>query len=192
MRDEDAPHPDLSGIKGKLPILGICYGAQYLAHFYGGDVAPSGSREYGRANLGFIDHDCILFKDIEKHTQVWMSHGDTITRLPASYRITASTEDVELAGYKVDNEDTWAIQFHPEVYHTTDGMQLLRNFAVEICRCQQNWTPASFVETTVLELREKLGNDKVVLGLSGGVDSSVTAMLLNRAIGTNQIGRAHV
>ena len=185
VRDNEAPHPDLSLIKGKLPLLGICYGAQYLAHFYGGDVAPSGSREYGRANLGFIDQDCILFKDVRKHSQVWMSHGDTIMKLPGDYKVTASTEDVELAGYKVDNEDTWAIQFHPEVYHTTEGMQILQNFAVEICRCKQDWTPASFVESTVQELRIKLGNDKVVLGLSGGVDSSVTAMLLNKAIGKN-------
>lgn len=185
VRDKDAPRPSLNDIKGKLPVLGICYGAQYLAHFYGGEVAPSNSREYGRANLGFIDHDCVLFRNIPKHTQVWMSHGDTIVRLPSNYKITASTEDVELAGYKIDNEPTWAIQFHPEVYHTTEGMQLLKNFTVDICGCHQTWTPASFVEATVNELREKLGNDKVVLGLSGGVDSSVTAMLLNKAIGKN-------
>lgn len=187
VRDKDAPHPDLSLIKGKLPLLGICYGAQYLAHFYGGEVAPSGSREYGRAKLGFIDQDCKLFKDVKKHSQVWMSHGDTIIKLPANYKVTASTEDVDLAGYKVDNEDTWAIQFHPEVYHTIEGMQILQNFAVDICGCKQDWTPASFVETTVQELQNMLGNDKVVLGLSGGVDSSVTAMLLNKAIGKNLI-----
>lgn len=169
VREKDAPHPDLSKIKGKIPVLGICYGAQYLSHFFGGEVAPSGSREYGRAHLGYIDHDCILFKDISKHTQVWMSHGDTIMKLPADCKVTASTEDVEIAGYKVDNEDTWGIQFHPEVYHTTEGMQILYNFAVEICGCRQDWTPASFVETTVKELKRQLGNDKVVLGLSGGV-----------------------
>ncbi len=185
VRDKDAPHPDLSEIKGKLPILGICYGAQYLAHFFGGEVAPSDSREYGRANLGFIDHDSELFRDISKHSQVWMSHGDTIVKLPPNYKVTASTEDVELAGYKVDNEKTWGIQFHPEVYHTTEGMQILFNYAVNICGNKQNWTPASFVETTVQELRRQLGNDKVVLGLSGGVDSSVTAVLLNKAIGKN-------
>jgi GMP synthase (glutamine-hydrolysing) len=187
VRDTNAPHPDLSRIKGKLPLLGICYGAQYLAHFYGGEVAPSGSREYGRANLGFIDHDSVLFKDIRKHSQVWMSHGDTIISLPSNCKVTASTEDVELAGYKVDNEATWAIQFHPEVYHTTEGMQLLHNFTVDICGCQQEWTPDSFVESTVHALRTQLGNDKVVLGLSGGVDSSVTAMLLNKAIGEKLI-----
>lgn len=185
VRDPEPFHPDLKQIKGKLPLLGICYGAQYLAHFYGGEVAPSGTREYGRANLGFIDSDCVLFRDIKKHTQVWMSHGDTIIKLPPSYKVTASTEDVELAAYKIDNEDTWAIQFHPEVYHTTEGTQLLRNFITHICGCKQDWTPASFIESTVHELQEKLGNDKVVLGLSGGVDSSVTAVLLNKAIGKN-------
>ena len=185
VRANEALHPDLSQIKGKIPLLGICYGAQYLAHFYGGEVAPSDSREYGRANLGFIDHDCILFNNMTKHTQVWMSHGDTIVKLPPSYKVTASTEDVELAAYKIDNEDTWAIQFHPEVYHTTEGSLLLKNFVVDICGCHQDWTPASFVESTVHELKTKLGNDKVVLGLSGGVDSSVAALLLNRAIGKN-------
>ena len=185
VRANEALHPDLSQIKGKIPLLGICYGAQYLAHFYGGEVAPSDSREYGRANLGFIDHDCILFNNMTKHTQVWMSHGDTIVKLPPSYKVTASTEDVELAAYKIENEDTWAIQFHPEVYHTTEGSLLLKNFVVDICGCHQDWTPASFVESTVHELKTKLGNDKVVLGLSGGVDSSVAALLLNRAIGKN-------
>ena len=185
VRANEALHPDLSQIKGKIPLLGICYGAQYLAHFYGGEVAPSDSREYGRANLGFIDHDCILFNNMTKHTQVWMSHGDTIVKLPPSYKVTASTEDVELAAYKIDNEDTWAIQFHPEVYHTTEGSLLLKNFVVDICGCHHDWTPASFVESTVHELKTKLGNDKVVLGLSGGVDSSVAALLLNRAIGKN-------
>lgn len=185
VRDAQAPRPDLSAIKGKLPVLGICYGAQYMAHFFGGEVAPSNSREYGRAKLGFIDHDCLLFKSIAPHTQVWMSHGDTIVKLPKNYKVVASTEDVNFAAYKIDDEQTYAIQFHPEVYHTTEGQQLLKNFAVDICNCEQNWTPASFVETTVNELRDKLGNDKVVLGLSGGVDSSVTGVLLNEAIGSN-------
>lgn len=185
VRADEALHPDLSQIKGKIPLLGICYGAQYLAHFYGGEVAPSDTREYGRANLGFIDHDCILFKNMTKHTQVWMSHGDTIVKLPPTYKVTASTEDVELAAYKIDNEDTWAIQFHPEVYHTIEGSLLLKNFVVGICGCHQEWTPDSFVESTVSELKAKLGNDKVVLGLSGGVDSSVAALLLNKAIGEN-------
>ncbi len=185
VRDENAPRPDLSAIKGKLPLLGICYGAQYMAHFFGGEVAPSDSREYGRAKLGFIDNDSDLFKDMTLHTQVWMSHGDTIVKLPRNYRVIASTEDVNYAAYKIDEEKTYAIQFHPEVYHTTEGKQLLSNFVTDICGCQQNWTPDSFIETTVNELKKKLGNDKVVLGLSGGVDSSVAGVLLNKAIGEN-------
>lgn len=185
VRDPKAPRPDLSKIKGKIPVLGICYGAQYMAHFFGGEVAASDSREYGRAKLGFIDSDCPLFKNISLHTQVWMSHGDTIIKLPKNFKVVASTEDVNFAAYKIDNESTYAIQFHPEVYHTTEGQQLLRNFVVDICRCDQNWTPLSFVESTVEELKNKLGNDKVVLGLSGGVDSSVTGVLLNKAIGDN-------
>ena len=163
VRDEEAPRPDLSEIKGKLPVLGVCYGAQYMAHFYGGEVAPSNTREYGRANLGFIDHDSILFENISLHSQVWMSHGDTIVKLPKDCRVIASTEDVNYAAYKVDGEKTWAIQFHPEVYHTTEGKQLLQNFVTTICGCKQNWTPDSFVETTVRELKDQLGNDKVVL-----------------------------
>ncbi len=185
VRDSDAPHPDLSSIKGKIPVLGICYGAQYMAHFFGGEVAPSNTREYGRANLGFIDHECQLFQHIKLHTQVWMSHGDTIVKLPKNYKIVASTNDVNFAAYKIDEEKSWGIQFHPEVYHTTEGKQLLENFVVDICGCHQNWTPDSFVETTVSSLKKQLGADKVVLGLSGGVDSSVAAVLLNKAIGDN-------
>ncbi len=157
VRDEDAPHPDLTAIKGKIPVLGVCYGAQYMAHFFGGEVAPSNTREYGRANLGFIDHDNPLFHNIELHTQVWMSHGDTIVRVPKNYKVIASTEDVNFAAYKIDDEMSWGIQFHPEVYHTTEGKQLLENFVVEICGCKQDWTPASFVETTVHELKAKTG-----------------------------------
>jgi len=185
VRDADAPKPDLSDIKGKVPVLGVCYGAQYLAHFFGGEVAPSDTREYGRANLGFIESNCILFKDVSLHSQVWMSHGDTIVTLPKNYKVIASTEDVDYAAYKIDDEKTWAIQFHPEVYHTTEGKQLLENFVSDICGCKQNWTPDSFVETTINELKQKLGNDKIVLGLSGGVDSTVAGVLLNRAIGNN-------
>jgi GMP synthase (glutamine-hydrolysing) len=185
VRDTQAPRPDMSGIKGELPVLGICYGAQYMAHFFGGEVAPSGSREYGRAKLGYIDNTSALFSNITPHTQVWMSHGDTIIRLPENYQVIASTEDVNFAAYKIQEEDTYGIQFHPEVFHTTEGSQMLKNFVMDICGCRPEWTPASFVETTISELRQKLGNDKVVLGLSGGVDSSVAGVLLHRAIGSN-------
>jgi GMP synthase (glutamine-hydrolysing) len=185
VRDKNAPKLDLSKIKGKIPVLGVCYGAQYMAHFFGGEVAPSNSREYGRAKLGYIDHDCVLFKNIKLHTQVWMSHGDTIASMPKNYKVVASTEDVNFAAFKIDDEQSWGIQFHPEVYHTTEGLQLLENFVCDICGCQQNWTPDSFIETTVASLKQKLGNDKVVLGLSGGVDSSVAGVLLHKAIGKN-------
>lgn len=185
VRDANAPRPDLSAIKAKLPLLGVCYGAQYLSHFYGGEVMASDSREYGRANLGFIDQSNELFQGISQNTQVWMSHGDTIEKMPANYNVIASTADVKNAAYKIDGETTWAIQFHPEVYHTTEGKQLLTNFVVRICGCKQDWTPDSFIETTVARLKEKLGNDKVVLGLSGGVDSSVAGVLLHKAIGKN-------
>ena len=185
VRDADAPKPDLSLIKGKIPLLGVCYGAQYLAHYFGGEVMPSNSREYGRANLGFVDSGNPLFKEVSEHTQVWMSHGDTIGRLPENYKVIASTADVSNAAFQIHGEQTYAIQFHPEVYHTTEGTQLLQNFVVDICGCEQNWTPDSFIETTVNELKDKLGNDKVVLGLSGGVDSTVAGVLLHRAIGKN-------
>jgi len=185
VRDVNAPKPDLSLIKGKMPLLGVCYGAQYLAHYFGGEVMPSDSREYGRANLGFVDSANSLFQNISEHTQVWMSHGDTIERIPENYRIIASTADVSKAAFQIDGEQTFGIQFHPEVYHTTEGTQLLNNFVVGICGCKQDWTPDSFIETTVKELKAKLGNDRVVLGLSGGVDSSVAGVLLHRAIGKN-------
>ena len=183
VRDAAAPRIDLSAIKGLLPLLGVCYGAQYLAHFFGGEVSPAPSREYGRAMLTVKRADDPLMHDMPSPTQVWMSHGDTITRVPAGYEVIASTDDVEMAAYRVTGEQTWGIQFHPEVFHSTDGKQLLRNFVVDICGCAQSWTSESFVESTVAELREKLGNDKVVLGLSGGVDSSVAAVLLHKAIG---------
>ena len=185
VRDENAPKPNLSGIKGVLPLLGVCYGAQYLAYAYGGDVAPAPSREYGRAMLTVNDGEDALMKGLPSPTQVWMSHGDTIVALPEGYTTIASTEDVANAAYRIEGERTWAIQFHPEVYHSTDGMQLLRNFVVGICGCSQDWTSESFVESTVKALREQLGDDKVVLGLSGGVDSSVAAVLLHKAIGKN-------
>lgn len=185
VRDEKAPRPDLSAIKGSYPLLGVCFGAQYLAHYFGGEVKASNKREYGRANLAFVDRESLLFQGIGDHSQVWMSHGDTIERLPENYRIIASTADVKNAAFKVEDEITYGIQFHPEVYHSTEGKALLRNFVVDICGCSQSWTPDSFVETTVAELKEKLGDDKVILGLSGGVDSTVAAMLLHRAIGKN-------
>jgi len=185
VRNEQAPQPDLSQIKGKIPLLGICYGAQYLAHFFGGKVGSSNSREYGRANLSFVDTNNALFEKINTNTQVWMSHSDTILNLPENYKIIASTHDVTNAAYKIEGEETYAIQFHPEVYHTTDGKQLLENFLVHIAKVKQDWTPSSFVETTVKAIQDKVGNDKVVLGLSGGVDSTVAAVLLDKAIGKN-------
>ena len=185
VRETDAPKPDLSNIKGKLPLLGVCYGAQYLAHFFGGEVAQSNTREYGRAHLEFVNSKNELFKDISDDSQVWMSHADSIAKIPDNYEIIASTHDVKYAGYKVKDEKTWAIQFHPEVYHTTEGHQLLKNFVYDICGCKGTWTSESFIDTTVAGLKTKLGNDKVVLGLSGGVDSSVAAVLLHKAIGKN-------
>jgi len=185
VRDENAPKPDLTNIKGKLPLLGVCYGAQYLSHFFGGEVAPSATREYGRANLEYADSSSDLLKGVDQHSQVWMSHGDTIVRIPENYKIIASTHDVKVGAYKVDGETTYGIQFHPEVYHSTDGTTILQNFVAGICGCKQNWTPDSFIDTTVKELQQKLGNDKVVLGLSGGVDSSVAGVLLHKAIGAN-------
>ncbi|MBF90239.1 MAG: glutamine-hydrolyzing GMP synthase [Flavobacteriales bacterium] len=185
VREENAPIPNLEAIKGELPLLGICYGAQHLAHKFGGEVLPSKIREYGRANLSFVDDTNPLMKGVPNNSQVWMSHADTITNLPHRYKIITSTNDVEVAGYQIEGEETYAIQFHPEVYHSTDGTTLLSNFLVDICGCSQDWTPASFVEETVHKLKEKIGNDKVILGLSGGVDSTVAGMLLNKAIGNN-------
>ncbi|HOK37577.1 MAG TPA: glutamine-hydrolyzing GMP synthase [Bacteroidales bacterium] len=185
VRDENALIPDLSKIKSRFPLLGICYGAQYLSHFYGGEVAPSKTREYGRANLSFIDNTDILFENISQNSQVWMSHGDTIVKLPQNYKVIASTQDIKNAAFKIQNEDTWGIQFHPEVYHSKEGKQLIKNFVVGICGCNQTWTPESFIESTIIELKQILGNDRVVLGLSGGVDSSVAAILLHKAIGNN-------
>jgi GMP synthase (glutamine-hydrolysing) len=185
VRDINAPVPDLIHIKGKIPMLGICYGAQYLAHFYGGEVAPSDSREYGRASLEITDLNCRLLNGMSNGSQVWMSHGDTIISLPNTYRITGNTKDVNIGAFMIEGEDTWGIQFHPEVYHTTEGLKLLKNFVVDICGCKQNWTSESFITETIQTLKAKIGSDKVVLGLSGGVDSSVAAVLLHRAIGSN-------
>ena len=181
--DPEAFKLDLSEIRGRYPILGICYGAQYMAHVNGGKVEPTGSREYGRANLKTVDTTSPLFKGFDKDSQVWMSHGDTITALPDEFRCIASTDSVEFAAYQSENEPIYAVQFHPEVFHSLQGTQLLKNFAVDICGSRQDWSPASFVDTTVAELKAQLGNDRVILGLSGGVDSSVCAVLLHRAIG---------
>ena len=185
VRDVNAPTPDLSLIKGKVPLLGVCYGAQYLVHKYGGEVMPSGIREYGRAKLITVNDKDPLFKDIKPGTQVWMSHADTIASVPTGYEIIGSTADVEAGAFHIKGENTWGIQFHPEVYHTTEGTQILRNFVADICGCSQNWTPDSFAGSSISILKDKLGKDKVLLGLSGGVDSSVAAFLLHKAIGKN-------
>ena len=183
VRSEEAPHPDLSTIRGKLPLLAVCYGAQYLAHFSGGAVKPSNTREYGRANLSFIQSGETFFEGVDKGSQVWMSHSDTIDQLPDRGILLASTEDVKNAAYCIEGETTFGIQFHPEVYHTIDGKILLENFLIKIAKVQQDWTPDSFVEMTVKEIRETVGDQKVILGLSGGVDSTVAAVLLHKAIG---------
>ena len=174
---DDAARPDLSRFLGRLPVLGICYGAQLLSFTLGGRVEPVGTREYGRAELEWIDASCALFKGIDAPSQVWMSHGDTITALPEGYRMTASTDSVRFAAFECSDAPVWGVQFHPEVMHTLQGAKLLENFVVGICGSRREWTPDSFVESSVKELRSMLGDDKVVLGLSGGVDSSVAAVL---------------
>ena len=183
VHDEEAFKVELSQFIGKYPVLGICYGAQYISYAGGGTVEQTGTREYGRANLEMIDCNCRIFKGFEKGSQVWMSHGDTITSIPKDFRITGSTSDVKYAAFANEDKNVWCVQFHPEVFHSLQGMQLLRNFVVDICKSKQEWSAASFVESTVAELKAQLGNDRVILGLSGGVDSSVCATLLNKAIG---------
>jgi GMP synthase (glutamine-hydrolysing) len=185
VREEKPLAPILKGIKGTLPLLGVCYGAQYLAHFFGGEVAASNTREYGRALFTPKDNSHPLMHSISEDSQVWMSHGDTIAKIPSNCEVIGSTEDVKVAAFTFKDESTYGIQFHPEVYHSTEGLQLIKNFVVGICGCIQNWTPDSFVDNTIADLKTKLGNDKVVLGLSGGVDSSVAAVLLHKAIGKN-------
>ena len=180
----DSPRPDLSLLPKGIPILGVCYGAQLLAHINGGKVESSAVREYGRANLSYVNNQHQLFKGVNTHSQVWMSHGDSITAPPVNAAIIASTEDVKVAAYAFDQADTFGIQFHPEVYHTEQGLLLLKNFVVDICNCAQSWTPVSFVENAIAEIKQTVGEDKVVLALSGGVDSSVAAALLHKAIGT--------
>ncbi|MDE6480199.1 MAG: glutamine-hydrolyzing GMP synthase [Muribaculaceae bacterium] len=185
VNDPEAPKPSLDAFKGKLPLLGVCYGAQLLAQMAGGTVKGAPSREYGRAMLTVVDAEDPLMVGLPSPTQVWMSHGDTITDIPETFHIIGSTENVRVAAYHIEGEETWGIQFHPEVYHSTDGTQLLRNYVIGICGCSGSWSPDSFIETTVAELKAKIGDDQVILGLSGGVDSTVAAVLLNKAIGHN-------
>ena len=185
VRSKDSLKIDIDKIRGVLPILGICYGAQLLADSCGGEVKPSKTREYGRANLNRVDSSNNIFSNIRDGSQVWMSHADTIFKLPFSSKRIASTKDVKNAAFQFNDENTFGIQFHPEVYHSTDGKILLKNFLINIAGIKPNWTPSSFVEKTILDIQNKIGNDSVVLGLSGGVDSSVAAVLVNKAIGDN-------
>ncbi len=183
--DPDAPTVDLARFMGQVPVLGICYGAQLMAHTHGGEVVPSRIREYGRARLSRVDTHAGLLKELTPDSVVWMSHGDTIAHVPEAFEVIASTPTVAVAAFKVRDQETYGIQFHPEVTHSVEGKTVLRNFVVHLCGCAQDWTPDIFVETTVASLQEQLQDDQVVLGLSGGVDSSVAAMLLHRAIGKN-------
>ena len=184
VNDSEAFKPDLSSIRGKYPLLGICYGAQYLAYSCGGRIEKGDSREYGRARLNPTDANDPIMANIPDNSQVWMSHGDTITVVPKGFHIIAQTEDVKAAAFHIENEQTWGVQFHPEVFHTEIGTTLLNNF-LQICGAKKDWTPASFIQATIEKLKKQIGNDKVILALSGGVDSSVCAVLLNRAIGKN-------
>ena len=183
VRDENSPKPEVELYKGKVPLLGVCFGAQFMASHFGGEVLPSKIREYGRANLSYVDKSAPLMAGVRDNSQVWMSHGDTIKEVPANFKTICSTEDVEYAGYHIEGEHTYGIQFHPEVYHSEDGKALLENFVVKICGCSQSWTSDSFIDITVASLKEQIGTDRVILGLSGGVDSSVAATLLHKAIG---------
>ena len=192
VHDPEAFKVDLSQFVGKVPVLGICYGAQFISFANGGKVEKTNTREYGRAHLQYIDCENPLFRGFEPHSQVWMSHGDSITAIPEGFQVIGSTADVVNAAFycatpmgegQEGTPGVWAVQFHPEVFHTVQGSLLLKNFVVDICGSKQNWSAASFVDTTVAELKQQLGNDRVILGLSGGVDSSVAAVLLNRAIG---------
>lgn len=185
VREDQAPNVDFQAIAANYPVLGVCYGAQLIAQQSGGEVMPSKIREYGRANLLEVQSSNKLMKSIPVQSQVWMSHGDTISEIPANFEIIASTDSVKIAAFQVSNTNIYGIQFHPEVTHSTDGKQLLQNFLVDICACSQNWTPDAFIETTIAALKNQLGDDQVVLGLSGGVDSSVAAILLHKAIGKN-------
>ena len=183
--DKDAPMLNIEKFEAQMPVLGICYGAHLLAKNYGGIIGKASTREYGRANLDYVNQEIPLFHEVEQGSQVWMSHGDTVIKLPEGFETIASTRDVPITAFQISGKKRFGIQFHPEVYHSIQGKQMLKNFVVNICECVQNWSPASFVESTVEELKKTLNNDKVVLGLSGGVDSSVAAMLLHKAIGKN-------
>ncbi len=185
VHDPEAFKVDLSQFVGKYPVLGICYGAQFISYANGGKVEQTGTREYGRANLRLFDKENPLFKGFEDDSQVWMSHGDTITAIPSDCHVIASTADVRFAAYASTKYPLWAVQFHPEVFHSIQGTLLLKNFVVDICKSRREWSAASFVDSTVADLKAQLGDDRVILGLSGGVDSSVCATLLNRAIGKN-------
>lgn len=185
VREENAPDVDFQSIAANYPLLGVCYGAQLIAQKSGGSVMPSKTREYGRANLSYVNHDNNLLAAVSPNSQVWMSHGDTITEVPANFEIIASTDSVKVAAFHIKDTNTWGIQFHPEVTHSTEGKHLLYNFLVGVCGCKQDWTPDSFIESTIADLKQKIGDDKVILGLSGGVDSSVAAVLLHKAIGEN-------
>ncbi|HHV84586.1 MAG TPA: glutamine-hydrolyzing GMP synthase [Petrimonas sp.] len=184
VNDDHAFKTDLSEIRRNYPVLGICYGAQWIAQASGGKVGKSASREYGRVRLQVKDAADLLLGNLPQQSQVWMSHGDTILQIPEDFLVIASTEEVKIAAYKVRNEQTWGVQFHPEVFHTEQGNRILDNF-LTICGCKKDWTPASFIEATVADLKKTLKDDKVILALSGGVDSSVVAVLLNKAIGKN-------
>ncbi len=183
VRQEDAPQIDFKSIQEKFPLLGVCYGSQYMAQASGGEVLPSEIREYGRANLQFVDTENALLKGVPTQSQVWMSHGDTIKEIPSNFNVIASTDKVRVAAYQIEGTTTYGIQFHPEVTHSTDGQILIKNFVVDICGCKQDWTSESFVETTVAQLKEELKDDYVIMALSGGVDSTVAAVLLQQAIG---------
>jgi GMP synthase (glutamine-hydrolysing) len=185
VKDKYAPTLAVDQIRGKKPVLGICYGAQLMVNESGGTVQKSKHREYGRANLDHIDRKSDLMKGMTLGTQVWMSHGDTIVKLPDNFTVIGSTNDVKVGAYKIIGEESYGIQFHPEVYHTPEGLKLLKNYVVDICKCKQDWTPESFIESTIDTIKSTVGNDKVILGLSGGVDSSVASVLLHKAIGKN-------
>jgi GMP synthase (glutamine-hydrolysing) len=185
VREENAPDVDFMSLAAKVPVLGVCYGAQLIAQKSGGNVMPSKIREYGRANLNFVQHENALLAAVSANSQVWMSHGDTISEIPDTFEVIASTESVRVAAYHIKNTNIYGIQFHPEVTHSVDGKHLLYNFLVGICACAQSWTPDSFIEETIASLQKEIGDDRVILGLSGGVDSSVAAILLHKAIGKN-------